>query len=111
MNLIHFKGGDTIWNPISIFFPCTFDQRGFEPRTEGGRSVGFIHSTGHGVGLEIHEAPGVSTNDTRLRAGHVITIEPGLYYPDIGGIRIEDTVLITRDGWRYFVPCEKKLEL
>ena len=88
-----------------------FNQRGFETRMAEGRSIGFIHSTGHGLGLEVHEAPGVSTNDTRLRAGHVITIEPGLYYPDTGGIRIEDTVQITREGWRYFVPCEKKLEL
>jgi Xaa-Pro aminopeptidase len=41
----------------------------------------------------------------------VITVEPGLYYPDIGGIRIEDTVVVTPQGWRYLVPCEKRLEV
>ena len=53
---------------------------------------------GHGVGLDIHEAPYVGRSAQRLRQNNVITIEPGLYYPDLGGIRIEDTVLITEDG-------------
>jgi len=75
------------------------------------RSTGFIHSTGHGVGLSIHEAPSVSTAEGRLKAGNVITIEPGLYYPGIGGVRIEDTIVVTNSGWRYLVPCEKKFEI
>lgn len=75
------------------------------------RSTGFIHSTGHGVGLSIHEAPSVSTAEGRLKAGNVITIEPGLYYPGIGGVRIEDTIFVTHTGWRYLVPCEKKFEV
>ncbi len=75
------------------------------------RNTGFIHSTGHGVGLSIHEAPSVSTADSILKAGNVITIEPGLYYPGVGGVRIEDTVIVTGSGWRYLVPCEKKLEV
>jgi Xaa-Pro aminopeptidase len=87
------------------------DRRGFPRRTVDGRAVGFIHSTGHGVGLAVHEAPSLGVNDVRLRAGHVVTVEPGLYYPETGGVRIEDTVVITRDGWRYLVPCEKKLEI
>lgn len=86
-------------------------RRGFERQLVDGRAVGFIHSTGHGVGLAVHEAPALAANDVRLRKGHVVTVEPGLYYPEIGGVRIEDTVVITRDGWRYLVPCEKKLEL
>ncbi len=72
---------------------------------------GFIHSTGHGVGLEIHEAPLVAATPARLRKGNVITIEPGLYYPDTGGIRMEDTVAVTDTGWRHLARCETALEL
>ncbi len=78
-----------------------FQQRGFETQRVGDGFVGFIHSTGHGLGLEVHEAPRVSPTAGRLRNGHVITIEPGLYYPEIGGCRIEDVVRVTKDG------CEK----
>ena len=59
-----------------------------------------IHGTGHGVGLEIHEAPRVSDVDLELREGDVITIEPGLYSEEEGGVRIENTVLVTADGYR-----------
>jgi Xaa-Pro aminopeptidase len=60
---------------------------------------GFIHSTGHGLGLSIHERPSLSPkSDEVLQPGMVVTVEPGLYYRDIGGVRIEDTVLVTRGG-------------
>jgi Xaa-Pro aminopeptidase len=59
-----------------------------------------IHGTGHGVGLQIHEAPRVSDVDLELREGDVVTIEPGLYSEEEGGVRIEDTVLVTADGYR-----------
>jgi len=88
-----------------------FVRRGYETRMKDGRSVGFIHGTGHGVGLSIHEPPSLGLCETRLKKGHVITVEPGLYYPDIGGVRIEDTVEVTAHGWRYLAPCEKRLEL
>lgn len=88
-----------------------FLHRRYETRIEEGVPSGFIHSTGHGVGLAIHELPTIGSATTRLRSGNVITIEPGLYYPDIGGIRIEDTVVVTPSGWRYLVPCEKKFEI
>ena len=88
------------------------ESRGFKNSTVGGVPQGFIHGTGHGVGLEIHEAPRVSSaNHQKLRAGHIITIEPGLYYPEMGGVRIEDTILVTKDGYKMLAPCPKKLEI
>ena len=77
---------------------AVFQQRGFQTEQRGDGFVGFIHSTGHGLGLEVHESPRVSLNAGPLRSGHVITIEPGLYYPEIGGCRIEDVVRVTDDG-------------
>ncbi|MDR2436224.1 MAG: Xaa-Pro peptidase family protein [Puniceicoccales bacterium] len=59
---------------------------------------GMFHSLGHGFGLEIHEEPRISSGATVLEAGNVITLEPGLYYPEIGGVRIEDDFLITGEG-------------
>ena len=70
----------------------------------------FIHSTGHGVGLRIHEWPRVSQqDDTELKPGMVITIEPGIYLPKFGGVRIEDTVLITENGAVRLTKTEREL--
>ena len=69
---------------------------------------GFIHSTGHGIGIDIHEEPRLRENtDAVLEEGNVITVEPGLYYPKLGGVRIEDDVLVTKDGFENLVNYHK----
>jgi Xaa-Pro aminopeptidase len=73
----------------------TFARHGFETKHTPTGSVGFFHGTGHGLGLDIHEAPRVSTADHILQKGTVVTVEPGLYYPGLGGCRIEDVVQVT----------------
>jgi Xaa-Pro aminopeptidase len=80
-------------------------EHGFETIIHNGVGEGFIHSTGHGIGLDIHEAPSINLSDARLRVGDVVTVEPGLYYKRLGGVRIEDTVEVTKDGYRVLVPC------
>jgi Xaa-Pro aminopeptidase len=73
----------------------TFERHGFETKRTAKGSVGFFHGTGHGVGLDIHESPRVSSIDHILKKGTVVTVEPGLYYPGLGGCRIEDVVQVT----------------
>ena len=70
----------------------------------------FIHRTGHGLGLEVHEAPDASPTNTRpLTPGNVFTIEPGIYLPDRGGVRIEDNVVVTADGCRTMTSFSRDL--
>ena len=77
---------------------------------KAGLADAFTHSTGHGVGLEIHEAPRLGAGQTmRLQAGMVVTIEPGVYLPGEFGIRIEDMVAVTRDGGQVLTPAPKAL--
>ncbi len=73
---------------------------------------GFFHGTGHGLGLEIHEAPRVGPNSVgALRTGQVVTVEPGLYYPDLGGVRLEDVALVAKAAPRNLTRFEKVLEV
>jgi Xaa-Pro aminopeptidase len=69
----------------------------------------FIHGTGHGLGLEIHEQPSIGDLDSVLEEGDVVTVEPGLYDPQVGGVRIEDLVLVTTGGHRNLTPYPKSL--
>lgn len=88
-----------------------FEARGYRTGVRSGRMQGFFHGTGHGLGLEIHEAPSIGRRGTRLRTGHVVTVEPGLYYLGIGGVRIEDVALVTPRGSRNLTRVPKFLEL
>ena len=70
----------------------------------------FTHSTGHGLGLEIHEAPRLAAGQSqKLEPGMVITIEPGVYVPGKWGVRIEDVVVVTASGCEVLTPTDKEL--
>lgn len=86
-----------------------FTGRGFPTEVRKGRQVGFFHGTGHGLGLEIHEFP--RFQKTVFKPGQVLTVEPGLYYPGIGGARLEDVVVVTKTGTRLLSRFEKRLEI
>jgi Xaa-Pro aminopeptidase len=89
-----------------------FVQQGYKTGRHNGRMEGFFHGTGHGLGLEIHEAPRMGASSTEmLRPGHVVTVEPGLYYPEIGGVRLEDVALVTASGAKNLTRFEKVLEI
>jgi Xaa-Pro aminopeptidase len=80
--------------------------------SDAGYGDAFSHGTGHGVGLEIHEAPRVaSTAAGTLLVGDVVTVEPGVYLPGVGGVRIEDTVVVTASGSRPLTHTSKDLML
>ena len=89
-----------------------FEREGYRTGRRNGRMEGFFHGTGHGLGLEIHETPRVGPNSAGvLQEGHVVTVEPGLYYPGIGGVRLEDVALVTKDRPRNLTRFEKALEI
>jgi Xaa-Pro aminopeptidase len=78
---------------------------------EAGFGKQFGHGLGHGIGLNIHEAPRLAQNEKpELKPGMVVTVEPGIYFPEWGGVRIEDDILVTRDGHEVLTNVPKKLE-
>ncbi len=87
------------------------EKHGFKTYFKNGRHVGFFHGTGHGVGLEIHELPRISKLGDALYGGNVVTVEPGLYYPDEGAVRLEDIVVVEKNGMRNITRYPKTLEL
>jgi Xaa-Pro aminopeptidase len=86
-----------------------FGERGFPTEVRKGRRVGFFHGTGHGLGLEIHEHPRLQK--VVLKDRQVLTVEPGLYYPGLGGAREEDVVVVTKSGCRVLSRFPKQLEI
>jgi len=88
-----------------------FERHGYKTGVRNGRMQGFFHGTGHGLGLEIHEAPSIGRRPCVLKAGNVVTVEPGLYYLGLGGVRIEDVALVTKTGSRNLTRVPKQLEI
>ena len=86
-----------------------FEKRGYPTEVRKGVNVGFFHGTGHGLGLDIHEFPRVQK--VVLKERQVVTVEPGLYYPGLGGVRIEDVVVVTKTGCRILSKFPKRLEI
>jgi Xaa-Pro aminopeptidase len=96
---------------VHLAVMSVFEDAGFRTGVEDGRMVGFFHGTGHGLGLAVHEFPRLSKVHETMRAGHVVTVEPGLYYPGIGGVRLEDDVLITKDGCENLCTLPNEFEI
>ena len=88
-----------------------FSDAGYETGEKDGYMQGYFHSTGHGLGLEIHEKPKIGPHGDVLELGHVVTMEPGLYYRGLGGVRIEDTVVVCEGGYETLSYLPKVLEV
>jgi Xaa-Pro aminopeptidase len=86
-----------------------FTSRGYPTEVRDGRWTGFFHGLGHGLGLEIHESPRIAA--TKFKKGQVFTVEPGLYLPNVGGVRHEDDGVVTENGFRVLSKLPKVLEL
>ena len=99
-------GGDIHGAVQKFFIDC-----GYETGEREGRVQGFFHGTGHGLGLDIHEPPSIGARRDILQSGQVVTVEPGLYYSGMGGVRLEDVVVVTDEGCENLTKSPKQLEL
>lgn len=99
--------GKNVHNAINDYF----EDLGYHTGVKNGTIQGFFHGTGHGLGLDVHEPPRISIIDDILKPGDVVTVEPGLYYRGLGGVRIEDDVLITSKGSKPLSTCPKVFEI
>ena len=104
-------GDDRDGSEIHKAVEQSFSARGYETGERNGRLQGFFHGTGHGLGLDIHEAPSVGPRHDILRAGQIVTVEPGLYYLGLGGVRLEDVVRVTENGHENLTRFPKVLEV
>jgi len=104
--------GETIYKATRDYF----NVHSYPTEIKNRPMQGFIHGVGHGVGIDIHEPPWISSIKCILEEGNVVTVEPGLYYSrasdhiPVGGIRIEDMVLVTKTGCRNLTLFPKDLE-
>jgi len=115
------RGQETAFGKMRLGLPTAevhkavqelFTREGYKTGKHNGRMQGFFHGTGHGLGLDIHEAPRMGQNSIgKLQRGQVITVEPGLYYPGIGGVRLEDVAFMSERGPRNLTKFEKVLEV
>jgi Xaa-Pro aminopeptidase len=99
------NSGEELQERVKTFFK----DRGYPTEQRDGRWTGFFHGLGHGLGLEIHEAPRIAA--TRFKVGQVLTVEPGLYFPGVGGVRHEDDGVVTESGFKVLSKFPKVLEL
>lgn len=106
----HLKAG-AIAAEIHAKVKKSFEDAGFNTGERDGKMVGFFHGTGHGLGLDVHEPPRINKNGKALPERTVVTVEPGLYYPEDGGVRIEDLVVVTADGCENLTQFPKVLEV
>jgi len=94
---------------IHTAIQALFKKRGYPTEVRNGKNVGFFHGTGHGLGLEIHEYPRLQK--VVLKDRQCLTVEPGLYYPGLGGVRHEDVVVVTKTGCKILSRFPKQLEI
>ncbi|HRJ73253.1 MAG TPA: Xaa-Pro peptidase family protein, partial [Terrimicrobiaceae bacterium] len=97
--------GKAVHESVKAFFT----ECGYPTEIRDGRWQGFFHGTGHGLGLEIHESPRFAL--TTFRPGQILTVEPGIYLPGVGGVRHEDVALVTGKGPRVLSDFPKQLEI
>jgi Xaa-Pro aminopeptidase len=104
-------GSDSAYGEVASFFEAKGYPTQRSHKGPGGLLEGFRHSLGHGVGLDVHERPRMGRRPDEFQVGDVVAVEPGLYFPGIGGVRLEDTVLVTDSGVEHFTdPSPYELE-